>query len=118
MKTKAKGWGDIYQQHLRRGEDHGFAAHAADIWQKKNQPEVYARMHQKSDVKEKKMNPFFRGAIVERDHFPTWKFKVVFVIDDMALIHSISPKRDDTVHVALLTELHLVEEPVVEEPRG
>ncbi len=28
-------WGDIYKQHLRKGEDHGSAAYAADQWQKR-----------------------------------------------------------------------------------
>ena len=28
-------WGDIYQRHLRRGEDHGSAAYAADQWEKR-----------------------------------------------------------------------------------
>lgn len=28
-------WGDIYQRHLRRGEDHGAAAYLADEWEKR-----------------------------------------------------------------------------------
>lgn len=28
-------WGVIYRRHLRRGEDHGSAAHAADQWEKR-----------------------------------------------------------------------------------
>jgi len=28
-------WGDIYCQHLAKGEDHGSAAYAADQWEKR-----------------------------------------------------------------------------------
>lgn len=28
-------WGDIYRQHLSKGEDHGSAAYSADRWQKR-----------------------------------------------------------------------------------
>lgn len=28
-------WGEIYRQHMRKGEDHGSAAYAADQWQKR-----------------------------------------------------------------------------------
>lgn len=31
----AETWGDVYRQHLRKGEDHGSAAYAADQWEKR-----------------------------------------------------------------------------------
>ena len=30
-----KTWGDVYNAALRRGEDHGYAAHLADEWDKR-----------------------------------------------------------------------------------
>jgi len=30
-----KTWGDIYHQHLRKGEDHGWAAHCADEYMRR-----------------------------------------------------------------------------------
>jgi len=30
-----KTWGDVYYAHLRKGEDHGSAAYAADLWEKR-----------------------------------------------------------------------------------
>lgn len=31
----ARTWGDVFRAHLRRGEDHGSAAYAADEWEKR-----------------------------------------------------------------------------------
>ena len=31
----ATTWGDVYNRHIRAGEDHGGAAYAADEWEKR-----------------------------------------------------------------------------------
>jgi len=33
-------WGTIYNRHLRRGDDHGYAAFAADQWQRRKEKKM------------------------------------------------------------------------------
>ena len=34
-RAKPKTWGDVYNAALRRGDDHSWAAHLADQWEKR-----------------------------------------------------------------------------------
>lgn len=45
----AKSWNDVYWRYVRNGSDQSFAAHAADIWEEKHQPELYAAKRVKKE---------------------------------------------------------------------